>query len=91
MTSKAQDVRRDLAETLASGYGASRVGADRRSRDEKVAGGFRRDDRMERLIALRASDRAAFAVASRGLGMRLAFYENAKAAAERLEGENDAA
>jgi hypothetical protein len=86
-----REKRIEKAQALSAGYAASTVTASRRTRDEKVAAGVQRDDRMERVLALRASDRVAFAVAVSGLGMRRAFYENAKAAAERLEGDDDAA
>lgn len=89
MTSKVQDVRRDLAETLASGYRESRIGSTRRDRDEKLAAGFTSNPTMERLLDLRRGDPAAGAVASRGQTTALALYENAKAAAERLRGDSD--
>ncbi len=54
-----------------------------RTRDERVAGAFRPDERMERLAALRKADPAAFAKQSPERKMALGYYVAAKQAAER--------
>ena len=82
------ELRRAVDERVAGGYAATGEGLVGRRRDEKVAMGYRPDERMERMLRLRGSDPAAFAALMRDPSRRaaLGFYENAKAAARRLEG-----
>lgn len=73
-----------MTDPIADGYAQStpHIAAERaQRRDRDLAAGFLRDDRMERLIALRSEDRAEFnSIAYGGIRMALANYERAKAA-----------
>ena len=55
----------------------------RRGRDARVAATYRPDDRMERLLALRQRDPAAFDKLPSGTKLSLGYYVAAKEAAER--------
>lgn len=85
----AQRRRQETAARLSAGYAELAAAPDRR-RDERITAGFKPDPRMERLIELRRTDRAAFDVAVRGLGMSLGYYEGAKSAHDRLRETDDA-
>lgn len=90
MTTKTQQRRGEIADRLADGYAETPATRNRRSRDEKVGVGFRELPEMERLIALRQTDRATFDRAVRGRTLALGFYEERKAAYARLQGDDDA-
>ena len=60
-----------------------------RSRAEKLAAGFRRNEDLERLLALKRADRAAFDRLPVEMRMALAHYEGAREAHRDLHGREE--
>lgn len=86
MTKSPYQIRSAISDRIAAGHAAGGPGPERRARDQKLAAGFARDARMERLIAIRRDDPAAFARLPVELKMSVSYYENAAGGAGRLEG-----
>lgn len=84
MSKSPYEIRAGISDRIAAGH-ASAPTPNRRSRDEKLAAGFRPDPTMERLLELRRTDRPAFDAAVRGRAMELGYYEGAKSAHDRLK------
>ena len=76
-------LRQAVDERMSAGYTAAGEGLVGRRRDERLAATFREDPRMERLLELRRTDRAAFDHLPSGAKMSLGFYLSAKEAHER--------
>lgn len=76
------ELRQAVDQTMSDGYGEAAAPASRRDRNEKLAAGFRPNERQEALIRLRDRDPAAFAALPPATRMGAATYEAAKAAAE---------
>lgn len=66
---------------LSDAYEAGAAG-DRRTRGQRVAATHRPGAKLEALLALRETDRAAYDALPSGLKMALAYHAGAKAAAE---------
>ena len=81
--------RMEITQGMAQGFADSAPGPSRRTVDEKVGASFRPNDRQEKMIELRTTDPAAFDRLPAGMRTGLAFYEESKAAAERLAATGD--
>ena len=73
---------------MADAYRKNPAGDRRRSREARVGATFRRDGRLEALLALREADRAAFDALPPGVRMSASYYANAKAAHAATETED---
>lgn len=69
-------------ERLRNGYAQSQPHPDRRSRDEKLAVGYRPNEQMERLLSMSEAERAEVLSAHPDLRQQLAYYTSAKSAQE---------
>ena len=81
--------RMEIAQGMAAGYADSAPGPSRRTDDEKLGASFRPNPRQEKMIELRTTDPAAFGRMPAGMRTGLAFYEESKAAHERLAATGD--
>ena len=81
--------RMKITQGLSQGFSDSEPGPSRRTADEKVGGSFSSSIRQERMLELRRTDPAAFDRLPAGMRTGLAFYEESKAAHERLAATGD--
>ena len=81
--------RMKITQGLSQGYADSAPGPSRRTVDERVGGSFSPNPKQERMLELRRTDPAAFDRLPAGMRTGLAFYEESKAAHERLAATGD--
>lgn len=75
-------------DTLTKGYAALAQDLDRQ-RTARLAATYKLNTRMEKLIALRQADPAAFARLDVSARVAVGYYEGSKQAAEQMEADHD--